>query len=324
MTDESRGAGGSVGPPWSVDLLADLHAGVLAEDEAARLWPQVEADPEARTIIEALEATTADLSALAGAPAPPMPAEYAARLDAALAAESAARQPAASTVVADPVATSPAGAVPSSADATSSQLAAAPPSADATSSQAGAVPSQAGATPFQTGAASSTSGAASSTSGATSSAPVADLSAARRRRNRRLGWAGGVLTAAAAAVVALAVTVPGTSTESGTPNVAAPAPTGPSVSGDGGGAEALIGGSVGVRDFGPLRDERRLDVCVAAAGMDPKVRPEGIRPVNVAGKAGVLVIYTTGRLAEFRLVAFGADCGPADPAKLFDKVVGGR
>ncbi|GAA3534770.1 hypothetical protein GCM10022222_17940 [Amycolatopsis ultiminotia] len=270
MTDESRGAGGTVGPPWSVDVLADLHAGVLAEDEAARLWPQVDADPEARSIIEALEATTTDLSALAAEPAPPMPAEYAARLDAALAAESAARQ----------------------AETGAGQGAAFP------AGQVANEPSQ--------------------------SAPVVDLSAARRRRNRRLGWAGGILTAAAAAVVAVAVTVPGTSTTGGTPNVAGPAPSGPAVSGDGGGAEALIGGTSGVRDFGPLQDEQRLDQCVAAAGMDPKVRPEGIRPVNVAGKAGVLVLYTTGKLAQFRLVAFGADCGPGNPDKLFDKVVGGR
>ncbi|RJQ88863.1 hypothetical protein [Amycolatopsis panacis] len=263
MTDESRGAGGIVGPPWSVDLLADLHAGVLTEDEAALLWPRVDADPEARAIIEALEATTADLSALATEPVPPMPAEYVARLDAALAAESATHR-------------HPSGETP----------------AGATFPEPAAV------------------------------APVVDLSAARRRRNRRLGWAGGVLTAAAAAVVAVVVAVPGS--ESGTPNVATPAASGPSVSGDGGGAEALLGGGVGVRDFGPLHDEQRLDTCVAAAGLDPKVRPEGVRPVNVAGKAGVLVIYTTGKLAQFRLVAFGADCGPARPDKLFDRIVGGR
>jgi len=52
------------------------------------------------------------------------------------------------------------------------------------------------------------------------------------------------------------------------------------------------------------------------------VRPEGIRPVNVGGKAGVMIILTTGKLAQFRLVAFGADCGPGNPAVLFDKVVG--
>src|SRR3954466_15655922 len=93
MTDESRGIGGTIGPPWSVDVLADLHAGVLDDTEAAELWPLVNADPEARAILDALDATQADLASLADAPAPPMPAEFAARLDAALAAEAAAAFP---------------------------------------------------------------------------------------------------------------------------------------------------------------------------------------------------------------------------------------
>ena len=259
MTDESRGIGGTVGPPWSVDVLADLHAGVLDDARAAELWPLVDADPEARAILDALDATQSDLASLADAPAPPMPAEFAARLDAALAAEAAATFPRQRTA-----------------------------------------PEQAGS----------------------GDAQVVDLAAARRRRNKRLGWAAGVLTAAAAAVVAVTVAIPGTSQQAGTPNVAAPPPSGPSVGNDGSGAQALIGKAVGVRDFGPLQTEDKLDACIAAAGLDPKVRPEGIRPVNVGGKAGVMIILTTGKLAQFRLVAFGADCGPGNPAVLFDKVVG--
>ncbi|MGW5743204.1 hypothetical protein [Amycolatopsis sp. NPDC003861] len=257
MTDESRGIGGTIGPPWSVDVLADLHAGVLDDTQAAELWPLVNADPEARAILDALDATQADLASLADAPAPAMPAEFAARLDAALAAEAAAAFPAAQ-----------------------------------------AAPQQAGS----------------------GNAPVVDLAAARRRRNKRLGWAAGVLTAAAAAIVAVTIAIPNTPQQTGTPNVAAP--TGPSVGSDGAGAQALVGKAIGVRDFGPLQNEDRLDACIAAAGLDPKVRPEGIRPVNVGGKAGVMIILTTGKLAQFRLVAFGADCGPGNPAVLFDKVVG--
>ncbi len=261
MTDESRGIGGTVGPPWSVDVLADLHAGVLDDAETSRLWPLVNADPEARAILDALDATQSDLASLADTPAPPMPAEFAARLDAALAAEAAAAFPSR-------------GATPA--------------------------PRQAGS----------------------GDAQVVDLAAARRRRNKRLGWAAGVLTAAAAAVVAVTIAIPGTSQQTGTPGVAAPPPSGPSVGSDGSGAQALIGKAVGVRDFGPLRTEDKLDACIAAAGLDPKVRPEGIRPVNVGGKSGVMIILTTGKLAQFRLVAFGADCGPGNPAVLFDKVVG--
>ncbi|MDT7781899.1 MAG: hypothetical protein QOF58_318 [Pseudonocardiales bacterium] len=73
-----------MGPPWSVDLIADLHAGVLPPEVAAQLRPRVEADQEAREILRALDATLEDLHAL---PSIPMPDHVAARIDAALAAE---------------------------------------------------------------------------------------------------------------------------------------------------------------------------------------------------------------------------------------------
>ncbi|MET9226900.1 hypothetical protein [Lentzea sp. NPDC003310] len=73
-----------MGPPWSVDLIADLHAGVLPPEVAAQLRPRVEADAEANEILRALDATLEDLRAL---PPIPMPDHVAARIDAALAAE---------------------------------------------------------------------------------------------------------------------------------------------------------------------------------------------------------------------------------------------
>jgi hypothetical protein len=82
MTDNKVGAGGPLGPPWSVDVLSDLHAGLLPEAEATRLWPRVNADPQARAVLEALDSVRADLTDLSAAPVEPMPAQYAARLDA--------------------------------------------------------------------------------------------------------------------------------------------------------------------------------------------------------------------------------------------------
>ncbi|MGM1059727.1 anti-sigma factor family protein [Saccharothrix sp. Mg75] len=72
------------GPPWSVDLLADLHAGALDPRTEAELRPLVENDPEAREVLAALDATLADLRDL---PPIPMPRAVADRIDAALAAE---------------------------------------------------------------------------------------------------------------------------------------------------------------------------------------------------------------------------------------------
>ncbi|WP_158879679.1 anti-sigma factor family protein [Amycolatopsis anabasis] len=264
MTDESRGIGETVGPPWSVDVLADLHAGVLDEQEAARLWPRVNADPEARAIIEALESTTADLAALSAGPVEPMPAEFAAKLDAALAEE--ARQ-------AFPAAT------------------------------AAAAPAQAGV------------------------APVVDL-AARRKRKQRLGWGAGLLTAAAAAVAAVAITVPNSkSPTEGNPIAQPPVSSAP---GDSPLAlrsdqpEAALGGAMGARDFGPLGDQQRLDACLQANGLDPAVKPAGIKSVTVDGKPATLVILTTGKYGQFRLVAFPPTCGPGSPGTLMDKVVGAK
>lgn len=87
MTDSTRGTGGPTGPPWSVDVLADLHAGALDPAESARLWPQVNADPEARAVLDALASVQSDLGQLDSGPVEAMPAQYAARLDAALQAE---------------------------------------------------------------------------------------------------------------------------------------------------------------------------------------------------------------------------------------------
>ncbi len=159
MTDSVKGAGGPPGPPWSVDLLADLHAGVLDPAESARLWPRVNADPEARAVLAALDEVKIGLGRLgAAAPAEPMPAQYATRLDAALQAEARA-----SGRVATAAAPRRAPALP------------APPMA-----------------------------------------PVTDLAAARRRRNRMAAWGAGVLTAAAAAVAVAFVALPGNET-GGTP-----------------------------------------------------------------------------------------------------------
>jgi hypothetical protein len=265
MTDEGRGMGGTVGPPWSVDLLADLHAGVLDEREAARLWPRVEADPEARAVLDALDATTTELAHLRGAPVEPMPADIAARLDAAISTEAQQRS-----------SHGPEGAL----------------------------------------------------------APVRSLDAARGKRRRRLGWAGGVLTAAAAAVVAVSVIDttggPGDDPVDRTPKVAQPAPDQnspgqdvPALTLSGDNPQAAVGDVSGVRDFGPLGNEERLDACLAANGIDPEIRPAGFRPATVDGQEALLVLLTTGNLAELRIVALPATCGPDNPGTLFDKVVGG-
>lgn len=51
-------------PPFSEDLLADLHAGVLDSETSAALWPVVHADPDAHAFVTALDGVTASLATL--------------------------------------------------------------------------------------------------------------------------------------------------------------------------------------------------------------------------------------------------------------------
>lgn len=76
--------GGPDAPPWPLELLAELHAGVFDADVAADLLAQAAADPQARATLDALDATRAALAAL---PSPAMPGAVAARLAAALRTE---------------------------------------------------------------------------------------------------------------------------------------------------------------------------------------------------------------------------------------------
>jgi hypothetical protein len=94
MTDSTRGTGAAHGPPWSVDVLADLHAGALDARQSTALWQQVNQDQEAQAVLAALDSVRRDLDELGDAPVEPMPAHFAAQLDAALATEAARGRPA--------------------------------------------------------------------------------------------------------------------------------------------------------------------------------------------------------------------------------------
>ncbi|WP_009476728.1 hypothetical protein [Rhodococcus sp. JVH1] len=76
-------------PPYSEDLLADLHAGVLPESVSDRLWPLVRNDPQAMAVIDALDRVADQLGALGRdhSVSTPIPADVADRINRALAAE---------------------------------------------------------------------------------------------------------------------------------------------------------------------------------------------------------------------------------------------
>jgi hypothetical protein len=260
MTDSVR-SGGPQGPPWSVDLLADLHAGVLDSDLSARLWPQVNADPDARAVIEALDTVKVDLGQLGSAPIAPMPAHFAARLDAALATEAQRRTVARPAPLPPPI------------------------------------------------------------------APVVDLAAARRKRNRTMAWGVGILATAAAVVAVVVAVFPGSDQTGG--NAVAGGQLPPSSNGtkpplelDSGNLSAAIGGVTNEKDYGPLQDQEHLDACIRANDLDPtKAQTVGVRQVTLDGKPGVLAMLTTGEKGQFRILVVEPTCGPNNPGQLANVVL---
>ncbi|ORA85323.1 hypothetical protein K3U93_24570 [Mycobacterium malmoense] len=69
-------------PPLTAELLADLQAGLLDDDSAARVRRRVRDDPEAETILRALNQVRRDVAALGADPAsaPKVPPEVTARI----------------------------------------------------------------------------------------------------------------------------------------------------------------------------------------------------------------------------------------------------
>jgi hypothetical protein len=259
MTGIDRRGDTPMGPPFPVDVLADLHAGALDDAVSDRLWPLARHDPQAASVLDALDATRAELAGLTTR-AVPMPARFATRLDAAIAAEAQGR-------------------------------------AQVPRQQTGeqTPPPQAAPRP----------------------APVADLAAARQRRNRRLGWASGVLVAAAAVAVAV-IAIPHGGSQ--VPGVAA-AP--PKALTSGQLSTATLSAAVGRADYGPLSDQAARAACLSANGQDPNATPAGALQVTLDGKPGTLLVLPTGQTAQFRLLVVGPGCGPNRPDKLADTVVGG-
>jgi hypothetical protein len=277
---------GHEGPPFPLDLLADLHAGVLDDDVAAALRPRVEADAGARAILDALDATTRDLAQL---PSVRMPEHVAARIDAALQAEATAR-----------LATPPTG-IPAAV------------AVDAGASQPPAIPAGAPLAP------------AASPSAARPTATVVDLSTRRARRRRGLIAGGALLTAAAAIVAVVAVTnLTGGKTD-GTPAASATNPSDqnlPPLALSSNNLRAALDDTISEADYGPLAEPGRLEACLIANKLDPATtKPLGGREVTIDGQPGVLMILPTGTAGRFHLLAVSPECGPNDPAVLANTFV---
>lgn len=290
--DEPTRGGLPAGPPWPLDLLADLQAGLLEAADADELRRRVESDPDARQTLAALEATRHSLAAL---PAPRMPADVAARIDAAIAREAAAR-------AAGPVLTATPGltAIPGRPDSTRPADFAGQP-----------IPGQ----PNFAGQPGSAGGPP---------AQVVDLAAARTRRRRGLVAGAGILTAAAAAVAVFAIGNLG-GTTGGEP-IAGPTPSDSAVADPlaltSDNLDAALDDTLGATDYGPLASANRLDGCLQANGVTG-VEPVGARQVTFDGRSGVLLVVPAGsNPPRWRMLVVGPTCGPDEPATLADTTTG--
>lgn len=84
--DDEDPPAGSADPPLTVELLADLQAGLLDDHTAARVRRQVRADPDAEATLRALNRVRGDVAAVCAdlASAPDPPPAVTARISAAL------------------------------------------------------------------------------------------------------------------------------------------------------------------------------------------------------------------------------------------------
>ncbi|ATE57880.1 MULTISPECIES: anti-sigma factor family protein [Actinosynnema] len=277
------------GPPWSVDLLADLHAGALTAQEEDELRARIADDAEAQEILAALDATLSDLGALSNLPVPRMPEDIAARLDDVIAAEQRSR-----------VAQVGAPGIPQ-------QTAVAPALPEA------GYPAQRQLPAFAAPAAPRTAAHPPSN--------VVDLAA---RRRKRLGWGAGLLTAAAA-VVGVAVVVapqPGAGDNVVGQPSAAPTSASPGVPEvEGGNFGPVFGEVLAAKDYGQLESPEKLKQCLAGGGVTST--PVGFAPVRLDGRDAVMSILPGGKSGSWRVVVLDPKtCGPTNPeGVLADEVI---
>ncbi|MEU6128794.1 hypothetical protein ABZ805_06420 [Saccharopolyspora sp. NPDC047091] len=292
MSGEERRPDTPQGPPWSLDLVADLHAGALDPETAEQLLPRLREDPEASALLAALDATASDLRGLEDlkepapeVPSPAMPADVAARLDDALRAE---------------------------LDAWPADTAPAPEAAGFAASWSGnARPEPATPEPAPV---------------------LDLAAARARRRKRVGWTTGLITAAAAVTgiVVLGTSTLGGGSPDGGTPQAGrpegTPAADGPPPLALRGGdtlPASQLGPALSSEQYGELTDPARLLGCLQANGVTSG-NPLGARDVTIDGKPARALVLPGGGIGKFRILIVGQECGPNQAATISDSTLGGR
>ncbi|MBF6328787.1 hypothetical protein [Nocardia transvalensis] len=269
-------------PPFSTDLLADLHADNVPPDLSAQLWPQVREDPEALRFLSSLDDVTSELRALSNDPhvLHPMPSQVAARLDHLLDQLSGGdgQDDRVATVHHLPVAP--------------------PPDAGGNAPSTRPMPVVEPAEPAEP------------------SAPIS----LDERRSRRLRWI--TAAAAAVAVIAGSlVAVDAVRGRDTPPPNALPTTETGAIPLDDDLSTGTILGAMGRNDVtGPLSRPGALNSCAAAAVPGRTVL--GSMNVTFRGKPAVLILLTGPRPPKITAVVVGTGCSADDPQKITERDIG--
>ncbi len=281
-------------PPFSTDLLAELHADNVPPEQAELLWPQVRRDPEAVRFLHSLDGVSAELRALSldDRILHPIPTQVAARLDALLDELSRGEQP-------QPVATvhqlhrdGSDGEPPSTRPMPALDAVPPEPVPEEPMPQDADVPG---------------------------AAPPDEPMSLDGHRTKRLRW----FTAAAAAVAVIAgtlVAVDAATDRTVRPN-ALPAEHGTSVALGDELSSAAVLSAMGRNDVtGPLSGPGAMAGCVKAAVPDRTVL--GSTNVTYRGESAVLILLTGPRPPKITALVVRTGCSPADPQILDMRDIG--
>ncbi|SDK87159.1 hypothetical protein SAMN04487820_1152 [Actinopolyspora mzabensis] len=289
MSGEDRRAGEHGVPEWSPEMLAELHAGALDEETAARLRPVTSADPAAAAVLTALETTRTQL---AEEVAVEIPEEVAARIERSLAVEPL------------PVATD-------GADGQPDHTVGAEVHGDERADSPGApVPERAEVIDI---------GRASGRGG----------NRRRRGLAWGSGLVAAAAAVLAVVLVTVPGGEPGgdragdtgseppVATDTSDPPLAL---TGEQATLTGEQLQAVL--SSEEEYAGGLDDPGRLLRCLQANGISDS-DPMGARRITFNGEPAQLMVLSTGEVGRFRLLTVGPECGAGEPATLSDTVIGG-
>ncbi|GAA1483122.1 hypothetical protein GCM10009624_35620 [Gordonia sinesedis] len=316
-------------PPYSPELLADLHAGILPDDVAAHITARLPDDPAARQVLAALDRTRADLR---GAPLDigGVPTSVDARTRDTLAAirrdvQASRHRPDAPSGTAHAPATRPASTAPppTAPQPTAPQPTAPPPTAPPPTAPPPTAPPPTAPQPT----APQSPGPPPLAPPPTPSGVLAlDQARARRRSRNQRAAAGFAVAAVVVAIVALTVTVVLNRSSGDGPSRAQPtstASTGVAGAPGGDASDVAMLAVLGKTDGAPFGSPEALRRCTAANDIPATTPVVGSGEVTLDGTRRIVILLGTGVAGRFTALVVDRGCDTGNPAFVSRTTIGG-